>query len=311
MKLKKSVLSLLLAFIIALSLLSPAFAKEVIFNPDAYATIITASDFQDVGVKAYDRFEKIISNMKKEGLDDPDSVLIGGDYSLVLPDYATQGVHLIKEKYTSVYPNENENSIVFIQGNHDWLSNAFTKTGFHDMGSYCIYVLNEDDFTWKQTKNTSPDKIKSIADDLSKNLDNMISSDDNRPVFVLTHVPLHYTVRADGKDNLYASYIFDVLNEKANQLDIVFLFGHNHSSEVDNYIGGSVNFFKPGDKINIPDPENKSTVTFSEKTLNFTYLNYGYVGYSNNANSDGSVNTLTVGTIELSEETISFIKFSE
>ena len=139
----------------------------------------------------------------------------------------------------------------------------------------------------------------------------MIAAGDTRPVIVLTHVPLHHTRRDSGGDNLYSSYIFDVLNQAAKTLDIIFLFGHNHSSSYDDYIGGSVNLLAPGDEIRLPDRANKSTSTYLTQTLAFTYANCGYVGYSGNGVSDTSTNALTVGCIRLTENSIRFVRYSE
>ena len=61
--------------------------------------------------------------------------------------------------------------------------------------------------------------------------------------------------RLKNSDNIHADILFNMINEKAEKLDIVFLYGHNHS---ENYAeaypdGGSVNFFAPGDTIRIPN----------------------------------------------------------
>lgn len=307
----KRIISLLLAAVLVCSLFIISFAEEETFDSEAFASIITASDFQDASVNAFDRFAKIITIMKNDGLEDPDSVLIGGDFSKILPDYATQGVYELQKAYAGVYPNEDKESIACIQGNHDMKSSAFVKTGFYDMGSYCLYAINEDDFTWKQYKNSSAEKVQALAADVESKLNNMIDTGDTRPVIVITHVPLHHTYRSGGGDNLYSSYLFDTLNNAAEKLDIVFLFGHNHSSPYDDYIGGSVNMLKPGDTIRIPDPANKSETEYLEKTLNFTYTNYGYVGYSGNGTENGSTNILTAGVIQISENNLRFIKYSE
>ena len=64
---------------------------------------------------------------------------------------------------------------------------------------------------------------------------------------------LHFSGRASSLygngDNLYSSYLFDVINTAAEDLDIVYLYGHNHSKGWDNYIGGSRVFKRPGDTI--------------------------------------------------------------
>ena len=71
------------------------------------------------------------------------------------------------------------------------------------------------------------------------------------------------------------------MKDAAGSLDIVYLYGHNHSKGWDCYMGGSSVFKAPGDTILIPkfNEYKIDTDTYSEETLNFTYLNAGYTGY--------------------------------
>ena len=303
------------AFILALIMMFTAAtvsfsAAQANFSPDAYSTIVTASDFQSNDESAYNRFATVLDLMKKDGMPTPHSVLVGGDYTKLLFDIAAPGVVLIKNRYLSVYPDANVNSVVCIQGNHDNPSPAFAKTGLYDMGTYSLYCINEDAFPWKQYLR-SESTVKNTASDIEASLNKLIKNGDTRPVFVISHVPLHHTTRAGGGDNLYATYIFDVLNNAAKNLDIIFLFGHNHSSSYDDYIGGAVNFLRAGDTIRIPDPEKRSEDTYFEKTLNFTYTNCGYVGYSGNSNTATSTDKLTAMAVELCEDKINFVRYSE
>ena len=288
----------------------PFGAAQASFSPDAYSTIVTASDFQTDDAAAYNRFATVLGNMKKDGMPTPHSVLVGGDYTKILFDIATPGVVLIKNRYLSVYPDANPNSVVCIQGNHDNPSPAFAKTGLYDMGTYSLYCINEDSFPWLQyLRNEST--VKKTASDLEATLKTLKDKGDTRPVIVLTHVPLHHTTRAGGGDNLYASYIFNVLNNAAKEMDIIFLFGHNHSSAYDDYIGGAANFLKAGDTIRIPDPAKRSEDTYKEEILNFTYTNCGYIGYSGNTDSSTSTSKLTATAIELCADRINFVRYGE
>lgn len=307
----KKLIAVLLSAVLIFSLAVTGFAeKKTNFNPDAYATIITASDFQHAGNDAYDRFGKILGLAIDDGMPTADSMLVGGDYTMILFDNAVPGISKIRKTYLDAFPENDPASVVCIQGNHDNPKPEFADTGFYNMGAYCLYVINEDDFPWKQSSRKA-DGVKAVAADIEKNLDAMIEAGDKRPVIVMTHVPLHHTGRNNYGDNMYASYIFNVLNEKGKSLDIVFIFGHNHSSEYDDYIGGSVNFMAPGDKIRVPFPDKKGADCYNEETLNFTYTNCGYIGYSNNSNTDTSTDTLTLGFIQLTPDTLRFIKYSE
>ena len=306
-------LSVLLCAVLALVPLTPVFAAAA--NPffdGAYASVLTGSDFQALGTEAYDRFGRMLTLMRNAGMATPDSMLVGGDYTKILFDYAVPGISQIRQQLVDVYPDADPDSVICIQGNHDNPSSGFTKTGFYDMGVYCLYVINEDDFPWLQGLRPGiASHIKSVAADLEQNLNAMIAAEDLRPVIVLTHLPLHHTSRVLYSDNMYASYLFNVLNKAGNTLDVIFLFGHQHSGDYDDYIGGSVNFMEPGDTIRIPRPDKAGENCYTEETLTFTYTNCGYVGYSDNTQSDTSTNVLTLGVIRFCDDAFRFIKYTE
>lgn len=80
---------------------------------------------------------------------------------------------------------------------------------------------------------------------------------------------------------MYSSLIFDAVNEAGHDLDIIYLFGHNHSKGWDCYMGGSSVMRKAGDTVLIPELNETSVTTdkYTEETLTFTYMNAGYTGY--------------------------------
>ena len=305
----RKAISLTLVLIFAFSLTVFAFADGSVFDDGAYASILTGSDFQTNTAKAYRLFGSILGLMKSDGLETPHSMLVGGDYTVLLYDYASPGMTAIRDTLCAVYPDMDPENIVFMQGNHDNTVGGFTRTGFYDMGKYCLYSVNENDFPSKQyQKPGSESKIQALAADIEEKLGGMIESGDRRPVFVITHVPLHHTDRVSGGDNIYASYIFDVLNKAGETLDVTFIFGHNHSGDYDDYIGGAVNFMAPGDTLLVPTTTRGE---YTEQTLSFTYTNYGYLGYSRNSVTDSSTDTLTLGVIRLCDDEIRYIKYSE
>lgn len=310
-KLKKFT-ALVLSLIIALSISLTGFAGGDMFAEEAYANVVTFSDCQTYGPGAYNYFGKVLRVLSNDNMPEPDSLLCGGDYTRVLYDYATPGMIQLREQYTKVYPEGNPDDIICIQGNHDLKVNGFYPTGMYDMGTYHLYILNEDQFPWDQGGTSGSEAIvKKTAADIKSSLDRIIGSGDRRPVIILTHVPLHFTSRKSYGDNLYSSYIFSALNEAAQTLDIIFLFGHNHSGDYDDYIGGSVNFMAPGSSIRIPDYKNRGANGYTEETLNFTYTNCGYVGYAENHVTKTSTNELTVGVIRFFEDRFEIIKYSD
>ena len=309
--LKLSALLLTLALLFALAV--PALAGGDTFSDSAYATLVTFSDCQRYGPGAYVDFGRVLNVMKNDGMPEPDSLLMGGDFTKILYDYATPGMIQLREQYLHVYPQGDPDDIICVQGNHDNKVAGFYPTGMYDLGTYCLFLMNEDDFPWKQGSNTSSKEatVKATAQQLETAIDAMIAANDLRPVIVLTHVPLHHTTRNSSADNLYASYIFSVLNRAAEKLDVIYLFGHNHSDNYDDYIGGSVNYLAPGDMIRIPTPENPGEDGYTEETLRFTYTNCGYIGNSENTLSDTSTNVLTLGAIRLFANKIVFLKYTE
>ena len=144
------------------------------------------------------------------------------------------------------------------------------------------------------------EELKEKYTDLNKKLAEKFTG----PVFVLSHLPLHYSYRSRSiGDTQYASYIFDVLNEAAGKgLNIFFLFGHDHSSGWDDYLGASSICLEKGDTINICKTGNR--FKWTENTLNFTYMNAGYTGYYDNHNGGDDALTMTVFRITDTDVTV-------
>ena len=51
---------------------------------------------------------------------------------------------------------------------------------------------------------------------------------------------------------MYSSLVFDVVNEAGKDLDIIYLFGHNHSKGWDCYMGGGAVYKAVGDSLTLP-----------------------------------------------------------
>jgi hypothetical protein len=114
---------------------------------------------------------------------------------------------------------------------------------------------------------------------------------------IMSHYPIH--TKRDGVDTAAQTRIFNLLNSASqgtNALDIIFVWGHNHSVS-NTYDNGIRRIAIPGQKI-------ASTYSTSyhhpnaNRTLNFTYLQAGYiVGTSSNPNNTtGSVSTILTTT---------------
>lgn len=252
-----------------------------------------ASDYQkEEGWKApADTLRSILGAISTDGKVIT-NVVYCGDYTndAIFHDYQISpddSINEIREIVASECHSVNQDSLVFEQGNHDQLTDAITPSGLHEYDNYLIYVLNTQyDFPWKQGRDTEfKARVIGASEDMKKCFDELIAAGETRPVFVAGHVPLHFTARTSSRhstgDNMYAKYIFDVVNNSADSLDIIYMYGHNHSKGWDCYLGGSCTFVEAGDTLLVPDAGDNTVNTdnFTVETVKFTYLNAGYTGY--------------------------------
>lgn len=286
-------------------------------------TVIAGSDFQNSSgdTAGAQMVTNILTNMQNAGYREADGFLFCGDYNHSY-DKTADGLqgHIdaldaaVIKKYSSIAAGNR----VYVQGNHDQVTagtGGLAKSGANDptgdsAGKYGVFVINEDDYMWASNASNSSttytgmsaeDIVKQTAARLESYLSEKKDAGFTAPIFVLSHLPLHYSMRTrnDG-DGKYANYIFDVLNKAgANGLNIIFLYGHDHSNGWDDYLGGAAVYLAKGDKINIAQA---SQTVFEEKTLNFTYMNAGFTGYYENHN--GADDTLTMTVFKITGDTV-------
>lgn len=285
-----------------------------------------ASDYQ--GSAAPDNLEAITKNIKEAGIE-PELAVWCGDYiagaGWVDPTGENTAAEM-KESYNNILTVMTGRwpllEYMFLQGNHDSTAlvnnGTLTPTGAKEYDDYIVYIINKDDFPWAQGVDndfTSSSKSKATVEKTASNLNNylegLIENDCTKPVIIATHVPLAWSARtsdwsAGWLDNIYAGILFDVINEAAEKLDVLYLFGHNHSGQYDQYLGGSVNYLHEGDVMKVPDGT-EGHQNYTSQVINFTYLNAGYMGYTNKG-LDPDISTATIMTID--EETIKIEKYS-
>ena len=298
----KKLLALLLALVMMLSLLP----TSVLATGSEPTVVIAGSDFQNSSgdTAGAQTVKNILTQMQSAGYTEADGFLFCGDYNHNYDTTATglQG-HIdaldaaVSEKYSSIAPGNR----VYVQGNHDQVTagtGGLAQSGANDptgdsAGKYGVFVINEDDYMWN---NSDESRIQRTANNLKSYLDDKVTAKYAKPIFVVSHLPLHYSMRTKNYgDGMYANYIFDVLNAAgANGLNIIFLYGHDHSNGWDDYLGGAAVYLAKGDKINIAQA---SQTVFEEKTLNFTYMNAGFTGYYENRNGADDKLTMTVFSI--------------
>ena len=234
---------------------------------------IAGSDYQTSDGTVY--IDNIMKAMQKDGIT-PDKLFFGGDYSLEHTAATSQkGIKQLKEYFSSYLDTTD---MIFAQGNHDKeATEANGLTGWGNMdpayGDYGLYLV--EDSTVAQEWG-SYDAASVAA--LQLYLDNKVEIGFNKPIFIMNHFPLHWSYRTQ-KDGVgtNAYRFFNVINNAAAQgLNIIYLFGHNHSNGYDDSMGGPCIFLKKGDTIEIAQG---SKTSVKEETLNFTYMNSGYTGY--------------------------------
>lgn len=270
----------------------PPEETEPVPDPEPLTTVFFASDYQqeDGYPVPAETLKALLDTLTEQDIVINHAVF-GGDYSNVhgKSNYnygPNANIWEIRQIVADHTEHVDPDDIVFVQGNHDMMTDMVTRPGLHDYGDYLVYVLNaQTEYPWRQGYAHEEETVRSSAERLSACLQGLIEAGDDRPVFIASHVPLHYTGWTssfkDRGDNLYASYVFDAVNEAAQTLDIVFLVGHNHAVGWDSYLGGGCLYLGIGDTMIVADHSGGGTVTdtYTANELNFTYLNYGYIGY--------------------------------
>ena len=285
----KQFMSVLLCIAMVLPMLVvPADAERIPSSDKPLAVIYAASDFQYSNndyTTASSVMNKIINTVKANH-SQMDGAFFLGDYSVSYDLTNTNnGREEVKEVLTTAWTNLYDENIIYVQGNHDATGFTGQETNkTQDFAHYNVFVMDEDMFPWLQggsggTDTANRKTVEDTANMLETFLQGRLDANDDRPVFITSHIPLHYSHRSNSGsqyDNTYSKLIFDVLNKYGKKLDIIFLFGHNHSSTYDDYIGGAAVYLPVGETIYIPV---EKTNSFTEETLNFTYMNGGYIGY--------------------------------
>lgn len=308
--------------LLLLGVASPVSAQE----KSETTVVLAGSDFQNNSGHqiCQDQMLDIFSAMKEDGHSSADGFLFCGDYSVIY-DSATSnlGIQTLHETIDKSSFDISRENRVLIQGNHDVLgTTGLANMGDNDpeSGEYGVFVIPEDKFMWYSgtnghdgtpTASRHEVTVRTLAHRLEEYLLEKQDQGFSRPIFVVSHLPLHYSMRTRVYgDSCYASYLFDVLNEGAkNGLNIVFLFGHNHSNGWDNHLGGASVFLQKGDTIRLSYPKNRFNCY--EETLYFTYLNAGYVGYFTTPANEPVDKTLTMTCFEFDDQTLTITRYSK
>ena len=265
--------------------------------------VVAASDFQDDlpenVASGNARMVSLFNSVGRNFEANPYAVFFGGDYSRYPLSEAVSHTDSRISDLDAIITDRFGSSVkrLYIQGNHDYPSAAGLSTqGAHDTSYYGAFVIDY---------STYPAGSQSAQKELANKLENYLAAKAQagytKPVFVLTHVPFHHSERIKQDNGKYAKYFYDACYKYGDSLNIIVLVAHNHSGTYDDYLGGSAFFFTDGDYLPVPDEG--TTSTFTKSDLNFTYMNYGYVGFygagSSSSKADRTVNTMSVSTFEI------------
>ncbi|MBR3778148.1 MAG: DUF4886 domain-containing protein [Clostridia bacterium] len=258
--------------------------------------LLAGSDFQTRPPQTgLNQIDAILGGIEKtDGYTHFDGLLMGGDYTADHGhDNSVIGLQALKPHMAGVV----NHNLIYSEGNHDAPTvEGLTPTGNNDPlnGAYGLFVINEEDYG--QFGGGGDVIAVQLKDYLDEKVGN--KSWGNKPVFVLCHVPLHYSYRTLlDQQGRTAMPIVNALNDAGSKgLNVIFLFGHNHSDEYDAYLGGSSVYLKKGDTMLVPSTANYKE--YQSVKLNFTYMNVGYVG-GYPASQLGSDSTLTMTTFRI------------
>ena len=299
-KLAQMVLKLLfvlVAFMAALPLMLTASAAT-----QPYTVLVFASDYEsDATTTAATSLSNILDQIYATG-DTVSQAVFCGDYTNSgTTNYgtdATTAISAIKSAVSSSLGSSVSTS--FVQGGSDtWNASLMASEGAHEYSNYILYVINPQGYNpvnQGSSYTASKTYVSNTATALNTYLQSLVSSGDKRPVFIVSYMPLHMTSATSSLstgDNMFSYYLFNVINNAAANLDIFYLYGHNHSHGFDSYLGGSCAYLAKGAAINIPDytvttSSSTSTNKFNSYTLNFTYMNAGYIGNISGSAADSA-----------------------
>ena len=225
-----------------------------------------------------------------------DGLFAVGDYSAQMGyDVALTGIDALNQ---TIDPYVSGNKI-YTEGNHDDPALPGLAPDWNndpDGGKYGVFVINEEEY------DQFGDGGEATAAAMQAYFNEKLADPTwgNKPIFVLCHVPLHYSMRTETSNSgKTAMPMVEVLNEAGAQgLNILFLFGHNHSGGYDDFLGAGSVYLKKGDQMIVPEYGDNFKYNWETVTLNFTYMNVGYVGY-NADNGYGADVALTVTTYRI------------
>ena len=185
--------------------------------------------------------------------------------------------------------------VYYAWSDHDRGTDVKNFTGLmHSGENYYIYAISMSDMSsaerYGQPSTCTEDKLTAFT----KTVEGL---DHTKPLFIVSHLPLHDR----RNDNQYADEWYGVISAAAEQMDVVFLWGHNHTSET-NVDTAAYYVAKDGsEKLTIED--------VGSVVPNFTYLNAGYMSPASTGFTSSSVRQELVTTAAIYADEITFVTY--
>ncbi len=247
----------------------------------------------------------VLDEIRDAGYDRADGAFFCGDYNWDF-DGSVPGLYHLRKTVQRSFDGLELDDFIVVQGNHDPADTpGLSPGGANDTDDFGVFIIHNDDYMWYNKKKQP---VIDASERLKTYLDEKIEQEYTKPIFILAHLPLHYSMRTYlQNDARYANYLFDVINPAAEAgLNIFYLFGHNHSKGWDDYLGGSAVYLTKGDTIRVAQSSHK---TYETETLAFTYLNAGYTGYYHDVN-EGAETDLSMTVFQITDDSVMIERYT-
>jgi len=240
----------------------PVIRHELLFMSDVHSDL-TGS------VPNFTNLRAILPLLKAENFN-PEVISFGGDYLYDDMAYLVnweEVYSILKSVLSTTYPDA---KYAFTTGNHDkevngGISEADFKRifGFERVGVSYVGDDYEIFHIGAQGNTSGVDKEMFYEADIQA-LDTYLAGKvgSGKVIFIQTHWPLHRAYNWSWRNILNAEKMIDTINKYGDDLDIVFLWGHNHYTDTNRHT-----IKQRGDSILYADGQ--------YKTIKFTYANVG------------------------------------
>ncbi len=237
----------ILAILLAIAMLCGLFSQTVFAGTGTHSLAFT-SDVHG----SFSNLTTWLNNLKSSGTTDLEYMVFGGDYSAYSETNLAAGPVSCVSAVDGVYP---DTPCALTKGNHD-TAGVYDSGMVYSGADYAVYVVDiVADGSTAAFSTAEINKLDTALDAISPSI----------PVFIDTHFPLHFY---GSRTTTNAEAMLTMLNGHPNA---IMLWGHNHSQTDPSY--GTVR--KAGDTI-------QCTSGGAQKTINFTYANFGCMLNGNN-----------------------------